>query len=41
MLTVNVDQLNAQFAQNGNGYKAAVDPADIFTVQINFSLNDG
>ena len=41
MLTVDIDQLNAEFAQNGNSDQRSVHPADIFTVQINLPLDDG
>ena len=41
VLTVDVDELDAQLPQNGHGDQASVDPADIFPVQKNLPLNDG
>ena len=39
VLAVNINQLNAQLFQQRHGDGAAIDPADIFTVQPNFPLN--
>ena len=41
VLTVDVDELDAQLPQNGHGDQASVDPADIFPVQENLPLDDG
>ena len=40
VLSVDVDELNAKFSQNGHGDKTAVDPADVLAVQVDFPLND-
>ena len=39
MLSVDVDQLNTQAVENGYGHRHAVDPANIFAVQVDFPLN--
>ena len=39
VLAMNVDQLNAQLAQNGYGNQAAIHPADILPIQVNLPLN--
>ena len=41
MLTVDIDQLNAQLTQNRYGHQTSVDPADILSVQVDFPLDDG
>jgi len=40
-LTVNIDQLRAQFAKYGHSHQCAVDTADILSVRVNIPLDNG
>ena len=40
MLTVDVNQLDAQLVENGYGDQTSIDTADILSIQINLTLDD-
>ena len=40
MLTVYVDQLHAQFPEDRHRNQTAINPADIFAIQVNLTLNN-
>ena len=41
VLTMNIDQLDAQLMEDGHRHQRTVDPADILSVQVDLPLNDG